>query len=345
MIKVMLVDDEPWNREIVKRFGAWDELDMQITYEANDGAEAIDYMKQQTLQLVITDMKMPGVDGGKLMEYIRQHYPDTQLIVISGYDDFEYARKALRCNAVEYLLKPIDSHALNEALRKCREALLQQQAVVDVSLVYAMDAYKLSIEQAFHKLQEQQLQLVLTQMASKWTKQQLPAGLQQQLYEELLRFARELAEQHNLAPSAAARQQEPGVQPKLSWDELTACYLQLLKQLIDQRKYKSRLNLLEVKGYIEQHAKQPLTLEELASTFFVSKEYLSKQFKQEFAVSITDYMTQLRMEEAKQRIVEGKLSIKEIAELVGYEDVTYFYRVFRKYFGVAPGEMRKQHEV
>ncbi|MFC6333449.1 response regulator [Paenibacillus septentrionalis] len=342
MISVMLVDDEPWNREIVKRFGAWEELNMKIVCEADDGAEAIAYLQQHSLQLVITDMKMPGVDGGKLMEYIREHYPDMQLIVISGYDDFEYARKALRCNAVEYMLKPIDGAALNEALRKCREVLQQQQAVVDVSLVYVMDAYKRSIEQTFQKLQAEQLEQLFIQMEAKWVKQQLPASLRQQLMDELLRFAQELSEKHNLA---LAVQPKTDALLRLEWDELTAFFMQLLQQLIEQRKYKTKLNLLDVKSYIEQHAKEPLMLEELAGVFFVSKEYLSKQFKQELGISVTDYIMQLRMEEARLKIEEGKLSIKEIAESIGYEDISYFYRVFRKYFGIAPGEMRKQHEV
>lgn len=339
MIQVMLVDDEQWNREIVKRFGAWDKYNMEIVCEANDGAEAIEYMEQHQLQLVITDMRMPGIGGGKLMEYIRQHDPDMQLIVISGYDDFEYARQALRNNAVEYLLKPIEAEALNRALEKCYEFVLQQQAVVDVSTVYALNAHKISIEQAFNKLQEQQLQLILTQLEGKWATEQLPAALKQQLYDELWKFANELSERFGLALPKEAKPAKQG------WNEVAARFTEAFKLLEEQRKYKTRLNVLDVRSYIEQHAKEPIALEELASTFFVSKEYLSKQFKHELGVSVTDYIVGIRMEEAKQHVEEGKLSFKEIAELVGYEDISYFYRVFRKYFGVAPGEMRKQHEV
>jgi len=336
MNNVIVVDDEQWNREIIKRFGQWELLNLSIVSEASDGAEAIEQLHQYQPDIVITDMKMPGVDGSRLMEYIREHYPDVQLIVISGYDDFDYARKALRCNAVEYLLKPVSGDDLNDALRKCISNLQEQQAIVDVSLLYAMTTYKKKIEQAFEKLTENELDQVLTHMENEWST--VPKTIKQQLQDELAGYAQIIIQKYGITSNLAS-----AVQP--GWDDIKFYYRQLLQALIDQRKYKSKLNLLDIKSYIESNAKQPIMLEELANTFFVSKEYLSKQFKHEFGISMTDYIVQLRMDEAKLAIEEGKLSFKEIAEQVGYEDLSYFYRVFRKYYGIAPGEMRKQYEV
>jgi len=338
MIDVMLVDDEPWNREIVKRFGEWDKYDMSIVFEANDGMEAINYMKEHQLQLVITDMKMPGVDGGKLMEYIRQRDPQMQLIVISGYEDFDYARQALRHHAVEYLLKPIEAAALNDALRKCYQYMEQQRAVVDVSIDYMMNAYKQSLEQAIDKLQAEQLDQLLQQIKERCSQEALPAAMKQQLHEELWKLAHKLSVDYGVT-----LQQEQF--DKMSWEEVADQFITLLKQLEEQRKYKSKLNIIDVRNYIDKHVKELITLDDLANMFFVSKEYLSKQFKQELGTSVTDYIIGQRMETAKELVKQGKLSFKEIAEEVGYEDVSYFYRVFRKYFGVAPGEMRKQLEV
>ncbi len=96
---------------------------------------------------------------------------------------------------------------------------------------------------------------------------------------------------------------------------------------------------------MEKHYTEPVTLEQLARAFFVSKEYLSKMFKQEYGRNVTDYMLHLRMVKAKEWLLDESIPIKAIAEMAGYEDITYFYRVFKKHFGIAPGEMRKNAEV
>nr|WP_275901029.1 AraC family transcriptional regulator [Paenibacillus periandrae] len=127
-------------------------------------------------------------------------------------------------------------------------------------------------------------------------------------------------------------------------EELSKLYVSIIEALTHQRKYKKKLNLQDIKSYIENNFARPITVEKIAQVYFVSYVYLSRAFKSEFAVNITDYMQQLRMEKAKEWIVIDRIPIKAVAEMCGYEDVAYFYRVFKKYFGIAPGEMRKNQD-
>lgn len=74
---------------------------------AQDGIEAIEYLKQAAYDVVITDIKMPGMDGLNLAKFIQENYPDTVVIIISGFNDFAYARKAIQYGVKDYLLKPL----------------------------------------------------------------------------------------------------------------------------------------------------------------------------------------------------------------------------------------------
>jgi two-component system, response regulator YesN len=114
-----------------------------------------------------------------------------------------------------------------------------------------------------------------------------------------------------------------------------------IEYMINLNKKKKRVNLQEIKEYIDRNfADSHISLEILANKFFVSKEYLSKAFKNTYGCNITEYIVSRRMEQAKKLLQDNELQIKSIAQMVGYEDVSYFYRVFKKYFKISPGEMR-----
>ena len=344
MIKVIIVDDEPWNRDLIRAFGAWEQRAMEIVGEANNGVEAIDLIQQCHPHIVITDMKMPGVTGTQLMQYISAHYPNTLTIVISGYDDFEYARQAIKYSAVEYLLKPIDAQELNDVLERCKvtiEALkiANSDPILDVELSYTFHSYKKQIIAIFEQLDQEQLDKLFMQVAVDF--EQINSGnVYDQLLDQWIAILHELINEFSIQLEMVNAHAVPSTMNELL-SYVQHQYTTALQALIMQRKYKNKLPIQEVKKYITTHANDTITLEEIASKFYVSKEYLSKIFKQEYGINITDYIVQLRMELAQYHLTESDQSIKEIAEIVGYEDVSYFYRVFRKHFGIAPGEMRK----
>lgn len=120
MYNVMVVDDEPLVREFLKETIPNLNNRFAVTADAMDGHEAFEIIMGHPIDLVITDIKMPVMDGLELCKRIRERYPDMQIIIISGYDDFSYAKKAIQYRVSEYLLKPI----INEELQIDRKSVV-----------------------------------------------------------------------------------------------------------------------------------------------------------------------------------------------------------------------------
>ena len=105
MIRVMLVDDEPFVRVAIKSIFNWETYGYQIVSEANNGENAVLQLKYEQPDLVITDIKMPILDGIELIKYISAHFPRIKCVVLSNYSDYELTRAAFTEGAVDYVLK------------------------------------------------------------------------------------------------------------------------------------------------------------------------------------------------------------------------------------------------
>jgi YesN/AraC family two-component response regulator len=120
---VMVVDDELLMRQYLQKNLPYIAPSWVVTCTAEDGVQAVEHLCRQTFDLVITDIRMPDMDGLELAKYIHQKAPNTQVVVISGYDEFEYACQALRSGVCDYLLKPLNDHKIAEALERIAENL------------------------------------------------------------------------------------------------------------------------------------------------------------------------------------------------------------------------------
>lgn len=116
--KVMIVDDEPEIRKGIEMKVDWEALGLILQAEASNGQEAMIALEQHPIDIVITDMHMPYMDGVEFLKACAEHYPLLKLIVLSGYDDFLYAKAAVRSNVKDYLLKPVVRRELADSLRK-----------------------------------------------------------------------------------------------------------------------------------------------------------------------------------------------------------------------------------
>ena len=115
---VLLVDDEELIREGIFEAVDWNQLNMSVIGQAEDGEEALELYKQFKPQLILTDIKMPFMDGLELVEKVKAQDSNTYIIIISGYDEFQYAQKAIKLGAYDFILKPIDLDYLVEMLQK-----------------------------------------------------------------------------------------------------------------------------------------------------------------------------------------------------------------------------------
>ena len=131
MMKVFLVDDEIAIRENLRNSFPWEEKGFQLVGEAPDGEMALPMIRDLHVDILLTDIRMPFMDGMKLCEEVQRSMPWMERIILSGYDDFEYARKAISLGVSEYLLKPVTARELEEVLNRARskiEARRQERA-------------------------------------------------------------------------------------------------------------------------------------------------------------------------------------------------------------------------
>ncbi|MCR5420537.1 MAG: response regulator [Lachnospiraceae bacterium] len=124
MFRVMLVDDEPMILRGMSVIVDWKDMGFEIVKSAANGAQAYEYLKENEVDLIIADIKMPEMNGLELIKKIREEgISDAYYVILSGYNDFEYARKAIRYKCMDYLLKPIDSEKLIELLFQVADSL------------------------------------------------------------------------------------------------------------------------------------------------------------------------------------------------------------------------------
>ncbi len=116
MYKALIIDDVSLVRDAVKMLGQWDMFDITEIYEARNAQEALAVIQAEKPDLIITDMKMPVMDGTALLQYLEAEHVPGKVIVISGFSDFAYMRTAIKSGVVDYILKPIDPQDLNNAI-------------------------------------------------------------------------------------------------------------------------------------------------------------------------------------------------------------------------------------
>lgn len=126
--KMLIVDDEPIICRGLQQTIPWDEYMVEVVGLAYNGAEAIQKLKDHhDIDLVLTDVRMPNVDGLKLAAFIHENYPDIRTIIISGYDDFKYAQQAIQLGVKDYLLKPVDVDELLRVITKITSTLQEER--------------------------------------------------------------------------------------------------------------------------------------------------------------------------------------------------------------------------
>ena len=121
MYKVLLVDDEALIREAISENIQWKEIGFSFMGACENGKQAMEMIKTEQPDLLLTDINMPFVDGMELTRFVYENYPDTKVIIISGYDEFEYAKNAVKYQVLEYILKPITPMEFTETLLRVKK--------------------------------------------------------------------------------------------------------------------------------------------------------------------------------------------------------------------------------
>lgn len=337
---VMIVEDEPPSMRSIKRSIHEAASDFAVTAEAYSGEEALSLIEDCRPDVVFTDVRMPGMDGISLAHQLNERYPYICKIIVSGYQDFSYAQRALKTNVEDYLLKPLEPLTLRETLGQIRRKLAAIRGDDVGQLEYALSQknFKLFINLAgilLRELVEQRkpharIEAYVRHIVS-LLKDKTPGFLSdgtgtgdgeierilvscredRELIDSVTRYLRE----------ALGRSQEEGP-PEESGEQLVAA----------------------IARFLDEHCGESIEMRELSLRFGISPSYLSTLFKKHKDLSPIEYLTQARIETAKRRLVRNpELLVKDVAETVGYPDHHYFSKVFRSATGWTPSEYRARH--
>lgn len=128
LYRVLLVDDEEDIREGISRKMDWLGLGFSLVGEAANGQDALELAESLRPDVILTDIKMPFMDGLELCRILTDRLPAARFVVFSGFDAFEYAKQAIQMNVVEYILKPINADELSAVLRRLKDQLDRERA-------------------------------------------------------------------------------------------------------------------------------------------------------------------------------------------------------------------------
>lgn len=127
MYRILLVDDEILVRDAIKENIDWKSMDCELVGDCENGKQAADFVKTHPVDIVLTDILMPYMDGMELSHFLHDNYPEIVIVIFSGFGEFEYAKKAIQYNVSEYMLKPVTAMELREVIGKMKEKVDQQR--------------------------------------------------------------------------------------------------------------------------------------------------------------------------------------------------------------------------
>ena len=242
MYRIMIVEDEYLLRSELSLCVDWAGVGFAPPVIAEDGEQGLAMAMAQPPDLVLTDIRMPKMDGLTMIGKMHKQGIKSLFVILSGYDDFSYAVEALRYGVIDYLLKPVDEKRLASVLQNAVERLNESRQV-----------------------QEGQ--------------EALEAG-------------------------------------------------------------KGNLYLQKATAYLQEHYAQDVHLSDLAQELFISDAYLGRLFIRHYHMKFTDYLHQLRIQNAVPLLRDPKWKLYQIAQKMGYNNQQYFCNVFKKMMGVSPQQFR-----
>ncbi|WNQ10459.1 response regulator [Paenibacillus aurantius] len=347
MYKVLLADDEHMVTTGLRTLIDADADGFTVIGEAEDGMQALILAEELTPDLIITDVRMPVMDGLTFMKELQRKSHRAEIIVVSGYGEFEYAQQAIRCGAADYLLKPVDSDYLLEVLGRFRDKFNERSPLPegDPDRLMLLDDWlaKQTAEELWNWNEEgiaRMRRLLTGELASE------KAGAEEKrrgAHAFLAGLYQELREKSGGA-CCASDPAEYGAEETLTLPEWLLDRLDdAARQVRLSRHWGYKQLVASVMPYIESRISDPgFSMAEAAERLNLSPAYFSYIFKKAESMTFMQFLSGRRMEQAKLLLADPASKIYEVGHKVGYADYIHFTKAFKKYVSMTPTEYRRQ---
>lgn len=326
---------------------------------AANGIKCLEWLDQYYADICITDVRMPHMDGLELIHQINQKYPWMTCIVVSSHDDFSYVRKSIQLNVVDYIMKPVEQSVLLEVVAIAVERLKRSRKDRATSLLMKKISHHTDmLERWVTNLQTLQLERMVMlvvetlEMLEQWVEDhyyllnELSVVWLELVLEEIKKDKIQL-ELEGFVNSCMERHTIPREQVRFMYRLITVGRLeegagQIISVIKDSKNQPSSRTIEQVKAYLQKHFAKKINLQEVADEVAMSRTYLANLFKQETGVTIWGYLISIRMQRARDLLLNSSLKSYEIALHVGYENSIHFSKLFKEHYGLTPMEFKKR---
>ena len=369
MYRVLIADDEELELKAMHFFMERNYPEAMLLPDAQDGTQVVEIVTRENPELLILDIEMPGLNGLQALSILRERGYKGHVIVKTAYGKFTYAKDALHLHVDAYLLKPVRKSELKEQMDEvlARIATEEQKNVNKEKKGDFASGFILSL--CFPKEKRQYLCDIekITRLSEKAAGKLslfcdfticpvednvLPmlihtsSVMDERSYRKLSEDVRELMEQicqsvFGMIPEIRAGFLVADIEERLPRQ------IHLYKQGVDKAREQddtsgSSLHLQRAIQYMQEHYTENISLDDTAVHTKLSASYLSHLFRQELHKNFVDYLTDVRMEQAKLLISQGIDNVNVLAEKLGYQYASYFCRQFKKYTGMTVGEYKRK---
>ncbi len=347
MYRVVVVDDEHIVVRGIETIIKREKLDCEVVGAAYNGIEALQLLEETKPDIVITDIRIPKLDGLSLIEEAREFLPDTYFIVISGYKEFEYARRALSMGVQRYIEKPVTIDKVKEAFSWIEQEELKKKAA-------AAGEDKEQLHRELGEYTDRMLESILendTELLRKQFQQYMAAI--KAYFPENTQFRREsLQLLCILSEFYSEKEKGSNWSSGLSFEEMRSkktvreieeyagkIFAKIIGHMETRNSSANHRDIRLLLEYIGSHYNQDIGLNELAAIVNLNPAYLSILFKEEVGMSYIKYLTNLRIKKAKEYLLED-YKVTQVSEMVGYNNYRHFCDIFKKYVGQSPNEYK-----
>ncbi len=375
MYNLLIAEDEKYLREKVTKNVDWPGYGYKV-FVASDGEEALEIIRAESIHILVTDIRMPGMDGLELAETAKALNGGLKVIVISGHAEFELAQASIRLGVEDYLLKPFRTKRLLEVVEKTREKLeveLERKKQVERQEELAKHTLETRFSNVFGWIANPNSFLSQTQVPIRHRLGDiLKSGTLGELREEIsilhetmdesrddpdrlfiilndivmstLTSMKTLGFEVERVISLMSKQLPTSKQTQFSdlkkWIE---DFLLDINKLASEGQDGSIEQLIgSMKAYVEEHYRSGVTLNTMAARLNMSPSQLSKLFLEYAGEHFSDYVTGLKEQKAKELLKGTDKRVYEIADYLGFSDAYYFSSWFKRTVGCTPTEYREE---